>query len=156
MHEHLQEKSLNPYVYEEVPLWRQVPLGKKNDRLLHLMLEVLVQIFSNVMVYSQKKLWGTKPGLTRDCVITIPRTSKNIQKGRIGKRVSYLYACLGKKLLHPSTEDDTRRDRVNGVLVNTFSWANTRKFKERGKRETLNSIGSAFNCIPIYNGMLFI
>jgi hypothetical protein len=56
MHEHLQEKSLNPYVYEEVPLWRQVPLGKKNDRLLHLMLEVLVQIFSNVMVYSQKKL----------------------------------------------------------------------------------------------------
>jgi hypothetical protein len=70
--------------------------------------------------------------------------------------VSYLYACLGKtarhlQLLHPSAEElnDTRRDRVNGVLVNTFTWANTRIFKERGNRETLNSIGSAFNCIPM-------
>jgi hypothetical protein len=47
-------------------------------------------------------------------------------------------------LLHPPAEElnYTRRDRVKGVLVNTptFTWAYTRTFKERAKREIRNSM----------------
>jgi hypothetical protein len=57
-------------------------------------------------------------------------------------------------LLHPSDEElnDTRRDRVKRVsLVNTptFTWAYTRTFKERGKREIRNSVDNAFDCIAM-------
>jgi hypothetical protein len=63
--------------------------------------------------------------------------------------LSYLYAWEIQpgipQVLHPSSEElnDTRRDRVKkGVLVNTptFTWAYTRTFKERGKKEIRNSI----------------
>jgi hypothetical protein len=48
-------------------------------------------------------------------------------------------------LLHPIPAEEltyTRRDREKGVLVNTptFTWAYTRTFKERGKKEIRNSI----------------
>jgi hypothetical protein len=59
-------------------------------------------------------------------------------------------------LLHPPAEElnYTRRDRVKGVLVNTptFTWAYTRKFKERGKGEIRNSMdtGSFTNAMGCF------
>ncbi len=69
---------------------------------------------------------------------------------RKNREESVLPLCLpGKKVassIHWSELNDTRRDRVNGVLVNTFSWANTRKFKERRPLTRLAVHSIAFQC----------
>ncbi len=48
---------------QEVPVWRQDPLGGKNCSSFTLLQVFQVQIFLNLIVYTQTKLRGSKTGL---------------------------------------------------------------------------------------------